>query len=164
MAASSKFFWIPLYLLLLIVLIKKFGSKIYYPILAVVLLILLSDQLSVFIKNKVQRLRPCHNPEMSNMVHMVNNDCGGAFGFVSSHACNSAALATFFILLFGLNNKKVFTISVFYCLIVSYSRIMLGRHYPLDIIGGWLLGALCGFLVFKVFQKITSNQNLNSIN
>lgn len=110
---------------------------------------LLADQGSVqLFKNTVCRLRPCHAlPD----VHMFREGCGGQFGFISSHAANAFAIATFFFLRYrhwtGWSNGKALIIPV--CMIVwafltSYSRAYLGKHYPGDLICGALFGILVG--------------------
>jgi undecaprenyl-diphosphatase len=149
---SNKFFWVPLYLFLLIKLFKIFNRKIYITIICAVILVFSTDQLSRVIKNSVQRLRPCHNTSINNVVHLYNNDCGGQFGFVSSHAANCAAIAVFVILLIGKKNNLIFFSLIFYTLLVSYSRIMLGRHYPLDIVGGWIIGLLCAAICYQLHR------------
>jgi len=157
--ASNKLAWIPLYLVVLIFLYKKFKNKIYAILPLVALLILTSDQLSRLIKNLVQRYRPCHNIELKNVVHLVNNDCGGIYGFVSSHAANSMALSLFIIMLFGKKNKAIMITMFIYCALVSLSRIMLGRHYPLDIAGGWLVGIVSSLFVYFLFNKLVIKKN-----
>src|SRR5690606_23087821 len=92
---TGRFFWLPLYLLLAALVIIKFKKKAVIIFPAAILLILLSDQISVHLfKNIFMRLRPCHNPELASLVHVVDG-CGGQFGFVSSHAANTFALAVF---------------------------------------------------------------------
>ncbi len=157
--ASNKLSWVPLYLVLLIFLYKKFKNKIYAILPLVALLILTSDQLSRLIKNLVQRYRPCHNIELKNFVHLVNNDCGGIYGFVSSHASNSMALSFFIIMLFGKKNKAIIVTMFIYCSLVSLSRIMLGRHYPLDIAGGWLVGIVSSIFVYFLFNNLVIKKN-----
>nr|HMT30518.1 phosphatase PAP2 family protein [Bacteroidia bacterium] len=76
---ADKFIWIPLYLALMIFLVKKFKMQSLYMILFVILLIVASDQISVLIKNTFERLRPCHDESLSFMVHTVQNKCGGKF-------------------------------------------------------------------------------------
>jgi membrane-associated phospholipid phosphatase len=91
--ASNKFIWIPLYLLLLYFLIKNYKWKTLIILVFVAILITLSDQISLHLfKNIFQRLRPCHEPEIADMVHLVNNKCGGQFSFISSHAANTFTL------------------------------------------------------------------------
>jgi len=157
--ASNKLSWIPLYLVVLIFLYKKFKNKIYAILPLVALLILTSDQLSRLIKNIVQRYRPCHNIEFKNVVHLVNNDCGGIYGFVSSHAANSMALSLFIIMLFGIKNKAIMITMFIYCALVSLSRIMLGRHYPLDIAGGWIVGIVSSLFIYFLFNKLVIKKN-----
>lgn len=143
---SGKYEWIPLYAVILGFIIWKYRWKSIWIILAIVILITLSDQIANLLKNGVKRPRPCKDPEIGHLVVLVNNYCRGAFGFVSGHAANSFALATFVALLF---RKRWVTISlVTWAAVVSYSRIYLGVHYPGDVIGGALLGILLGMTVY----------------
>jgi len=151
---SSKILWLPLYTWLAFCIFKKYGEKIWAYLLSIFILILCSDQLSRLVKNSVMRFRPCHNQTIKELVHIVNNDCGGNYGFVSSHAANSAALATFIILLKLKNKKQMQIIMIAYCFLISVSRIMLGRHYPLDILGGWFIGISLAIVVFNIQEKL----------
>src|SRR6187399_1682016 len=99
--ASNRFIWIPFYALLLYFIIKRFGKRTYLILLLVAGMITISDQVSsTLVKNSVQRVRPCHDPAIKDSVHLVNGICGGRYGYFSSHASNSWALAIFVILLF----------------------------------------------------------------
>lgn len=155
---SGKYEWIPLYVLIIFFIFKKFKLKGIIPFLLIIISIALADLISVHcFKEVFQRLRPCHNPEIENFVHLVNNKCGGRYGFVSSHAANTFALAGFAFKIF---KNKYFTISIiFWAAIVSYSRIYLGVHYPADIIGGAILGLLIGLLMFFFFEKINKKNH-----
>jgi undecaprenyl-diphosphatase len=148
---SSVAVWIPLYLLILAYIFNRMKWQGLIVMLFLVLTIFLVDQGSVVLfKNTFQRLRPCHNPQISALVHLVNNECGGKYGFISSHAANTFALALFSTLFF--KNIK-FTIFIFsWASIVSYSRIYLGVHYPSDILAGALFGSLIGYLTFQLYS------------
>jgi undecaprenyl-diphosphatase len=149
---SHKFFWIPLYVFFLFLVWKHFGKKTWLVVLAVVLVIVLADQLSVHaFKNVFLRYRPCHNCEIGSQVHL-NDGKGGMFGFISSHAANTFALAMFLSLLFK-NEIKYFTLLIFiWAAFVSYSRIYNGVHYPADIAVGAIVGMGIGIVVFKLFS------------
>lgn len=146
-AISGKAIWLPLYIGILAGIIYRFKKQSWIILLSVVLLIVLSDQLSVqLFKNVFQRLRPCHNPILANLVHLVNGECGGKYGFVSSHAANTFALAIFTLMLF---RNRAYTISIlFWAAVVSFSRIYLGVHFPADVTVGALLGIAIGFGVY----------------
>lgn len=142
---SEKFVWIPFYLFLLISLMIHYGWKrtLIWIIPAVAITITLCDQVSVkLFKEVFERYRPCHNIELSSLVHLVDNHCGGQFGFVSSHAANSFGLATFVLLL--TKWRPLAITMIIWAVMVSYSRIYLGVHYPGDVIGGAILGVLIG--------------------
>ena len=149
---SGKLEWIPLYVFFLFLIIRKYKMKAVWVLLAIVLVITLADQISVkLFKEQFERLRPCHNPEIQHLVHRVNNKCGGKYGFVSSHASNSFALAMFLSLLF---RKRLFVgLIFFWATVVSYSRIYLGVHYPGDILGGAILGVLIGWGIYRLMKS-----------
>jgi undecaprenyl-diphosphatase len=149
---SHKFFWIPLYAFFLFLAWKHYGKKVWLVAIAAVLLIVLSDQISVHaFKNVFMRYRPCHNCEIGPQVHL-NDGKGGMFGFISSHAANTFALAMFLGLLFR-NKIRYFGIFIFsWAAFVSYSRIYNGVHYPMDIITGAIVGMGIGVAVYKLFS------------
>jgi undecaprenyl-diphosphatase len=85
-------------------------------------------------------------------VHLVDNYEGGKYGFPSSHASNSFALAVFVILLIGKRFKWLNYVVLSYPILVSYSRIYLGVHYPGDVICGMIIGSLLGFIFYKIWR------------
>jgi undecaprenyl-diphosphatase len=106
----------------------------------------------------VERLRPSHDPVIGNQIHIVNNYRGGLYGFISSHAANTFAIAVFLALLF---KRKVFTISIIiWASIVSFSRIYLGVHYPGDVLCGAILGTGLGFLIIFVLNYTLSSKKI----
>lgn len=148
---SNRYVWIPLYLFLFIIVYKQVRKRIWLVVLAAALLILLSDQVSVHaFKNVFLRYRPCHNILIQAQVHM-NGACGGVYGFISSHAANTFALAMFLGLFFK-NKINYFASFIFlWAALVSYSRIYNGVHYPADIAVGAILGMGIGAAVYKLY-------------
>lgn len=149
---SHKFIWIPFYLFFAFLVFKHFGKRIWIILIAAFILILLSDQISNHaFKNNFLRYRPCHNLVIKDIVH-VNGECGGSYGFVSSHAANTFALAMFLSLLFY-KRVRYFILFIFsWAAAVSYSRIYNGVHYPADVIVGAIIGMGLGIMVFKFYE------------
>lgn len=158
---SEMLVWVPLYLFLLYVIRVRFGWKgllVALPVIA--LLVFGSDTGSVLLfKNTVQRLRPCHQPELAGLVHVVHGHCGGSFGFVSSHASNHFAIATFMAAVLGGVPRWATPALLGWAALIGYSRIYLGVHYPGDVIVGGLYGILVGGLFAWTFRRVMARVN-----
>lgn len=156
---SSKWIWIPLYLFIFFKLFKTYQKQFLRIILLIIIVICLSDWISSgVIKNSVKRNRPSHNTEISQNLHLYSFSDGGkykggTFGFVSSHAANSFALATLAFLFLRRKSNR-WSWLFLWAIIVSYSRIYLGVHYPLDIIGGAMVGVSVASLVYFLSRKM----------
>lgn len=156
--------WIPIYILLAYLVIKQYGRKSLWIFLAVGLVILCSDQLSAHVcKPLSHRLRPCFNPELEGLVHLPKGLPGGRYGFVSSHAANTFAVATFLTAALRKGYRSIGWWLFAWALISSYSRIYIGVHYPGDVLAGAVLGILVGLIIWKLttllFNKRQSKQN-----
>lgn len=152
---SEMLVWVPLYAFLLWQLQRRTGWRgLGWGILVVAAMIFASDTGSVvFFKNTFQRLRPCHAPELQGMVHLVNDHCGGRFGFVSSHASNHFAIAAFMAMVFGGAPRWAAPALLAWAAMVSYSRIYLGAHYPGDVLVGGIYGLTVGIIAFGIFRR-----------
>ena len=151
---TRKETWVPLYLIIIWFFIKNYQSKSVLILLFLILTVVASDQISVLIKESVQRLRPVHEPAIADMVHNVFRK-GGLHGFVSSHATNMFAIFVFTSRIF--KNRNYFFLMLFWAVVISYSRIYAGVHYPLDVIGGALLGWLVGVIMYKLMMFIENH-------
>ena len=151
---TRKETWAPFYLIIVFYIIKNYRSKSLLILLFMALTIVASDQISVLIKETVQRLRPVHEPTIEHLVHNVFRK-GGLHGFVSSHAANTFAIFVFTSRIF--KNRSYFLLMLFWAVIVSYSRIYIGVHYPLDIFGGAVLGWLLGIVFYKLLMFIENH-------
>ena len=139
--------WALFYLVILVIITKKFGRKALLVYLSIFLIILLSDQISGLIKDSVMRLRPSNDPEVSPFAHIFFKK-GGMYGFVSAHAANAFSFAVFSSLLF---RNRIYSLFIFpWALLIAYTRIYLGVHYPGDILGGALLGGLVGWGIYHL--------------
>ena len=162
---TSKFdiFWISLskieanilmyfFLILLFFYIQKIRPKLIYIIylfFVIALMIAITDQGANIFKDSFQRLRPCYNESIIDSLRLVKENCGGKYGFFSAHASNSFSLAIFFGLLFINRIRYIIMITIVYASLISYSRIYLGVHYPIDIFFGGFFGIFVGFVMYN---------------
>lgn len=151
---SHKFFWIPFYLVLVGLIIRKNGWNSVYVLIGIALVITFADRFtSGFMKPFFERPRPCHDPEISHLIHTFKK-CGGQYGFASSHAANVFGLSSFLWLQLRKWYRWIALLFV-WAFLVSYSRVYLGVHYPGDITIGALVGFFFGWLVYWIYQRST---------
>ena len=154
---TNKWSSIPLYGLLTFLTYRAFGPKrLLMSLLAIALLVLVTDQLANFFKYGVQRLRPCHDSGIIDLMRLVKSSCGGKYGYFSAHAANSFAVAIFFATLLRAKYKYMGLLLLLWASVVAYSRIYIGVHFPLDVLTGTLIGTFLGGLFLKLFLKAVS--------
>jgi undecaprenyl-diphosphatase len=159
--------WIPFYLLLIYLIIRQLRNKSWLVILALVAVIGLTDSFtSRVMKPYFARLRPSHEQELQKDIHLLKDENGnlyrgGKYGFASSHAANSFGLAMFIFLMFKRYWRYVYLLFG-WAFLVSYSRIYLGVHYPLDILVGALVGILMASLIFILTSRFILKNIISS--
>lgn len=142
MFLSTTTAWIPLYLFLLYLIIRNYRKQTWMVLLAIALTILLADQItSTFMKPFFERLRPSHEPDLREMVTIVDQYRGGKYGFASSHAANTFGVATLMWLVLKMYRPWI-ALLFLWTAFVGYTRIYLGVHYPADILVGFFVGFL----------------------
>jgi len=151
-AISDKWMAIPLYAILLYLIFRKFGWRpTLITMVVITLLITATDQLANLFKHGFERPRPCRQEGVMEYARYVAERCG-RFGYFSAHAANSTGVAVFLSLLFRKHYPRLFIFLLIWAVVVSYSRIYLGVHYPGDVITGMLIGAIFGVL-FHLLRK-----------
>lgn len=151
---SGQSIWVPFLGYFFWYSYKHFGKKeTAYFALFLVLTLIASDVTSSYVlKNIVNRLRPCREIDLKPLIYSFGQKCGGKFGFVSSHAANSLALVMFSFKTLNFKHKWKHLIWIAPVL-VSYSRIYLGVHYPGDVIGGFVIGTIWAAFFAWVYRN-----------
>jgi undecaprenyl-diphosphatase len=146
-------FWIPLYAYLILFIILNFGKKGVYCILTLILLVIVSDLISSqVIKQLLFRPRPCRDEVMAMQIRFLAKTCGLNGSFTSSHATNHFAIAMFVYQILK-KTAPYWAIGFLWAGLISYAQVYVGVHYPLDIIGGALLGNFLGYFFARIFNN-----------
>lgn len=142
----NKYFWLPAYLVFVVLLYTKVGKNSLWIFLFLGLTVGASDLTSsFFIKENIERIRPCNDPAFMKNV-FLRAPCGSGYSFTSSHAANHFAVAMFIIMVLGERLKKWRYLLLFWAISIGFAQIYVGVHYPLDVLFGFLVGGLLGTL------------------
>ena len=152
--ATQTATWIPVAVVLLYVLIRNNNLRAVGTILlAIALSILLADQgASSVCKPLFGRLRPTHEPSIMYAIDVVNGYRGGKFGFISSHAANTFAVATLLTLL--VRGRRLAIVLFGWALLNCWTRVYLGVHYVGDLMCGALWGTLTATAVYFAAKRL----------
>jgi membrane-associated phospholipid phosphatase len=145
--------WLPLYFFFLSFVIINYGKKGVFWLLFFIATVSLSDQLSSnFLKNFIGRVRPCNDPFMLQFIDLRIERCPSSFSFTSSHATNHFAIAMFVhqTLKKVLDNKTRWMF--LWAFVICYSQMYIGVHYPIDILGGMLVGIFFAGITAALFN------------
>jgi len=152
-----------MYLLIAFFIVKYHKINGLVLLLFAVLVIAMCDQIaSHLIKNAVMRLRPSHEPALAGMIHLSKAGPGGMYGFISSHAANAFGFATFLKYTLDVRFKLLKYWLYIWAVLVSYSRIYNGVHYPGDVLVAGLAGTAIGWEMSMLY-KYVENKYLSKI-
>lgn len=159
---TKTFFWLPLYGLLIFLIFKKYKAYGWYVLLGACLTILLADGItSSIMKPFFARLRPSHDPSLDGLVHIVKGYRGGLYGFASSHAANTFGTALFIFFVLRPFYKWIGWIFL-WAVVMTYTRIYLGVHFPGDIVVGAIVGIASGWISFQLVSRILARTKTSS--
>lgn len=153
LAARDKLFWIPLYIILISWVGFKFGRQAWKLFLLILITIIVTDQMnSTLLKKLVRRERPCNEVYFKDQFVPVL-PCSGGYSFPSSHATNHMGIAVMIILTCGRYLGPFKWLFLVWALLIGFSQIYVGVHFPIDIAVGFLEGALLAFTIYSMSQK-----------
>ena len=153
---SDKKVWIPFYLILITLLLYRLGwKKTLLAVFCTALTILACDQTAELFKYSVGRLRPCYNLDMVEGGLRILEGRGHLFGFFSAHAADSFGLAAclggcMLMKAKGKGRLPLVAMLFIWALLVSVSRVFLGKHFVGDVLTGAVTGMTYGFLMSRI--------------
>lgn len=146
--------WAPIYIFLLAFIVLNYGKKGLWWTLAFICTIAIADLIGARVfKDGIQRLRPCQDPLIMDHVRLLVQRCSGGPSFVSNHAANHFGIATFAFLTFRGIIQKWMYVAFIWAIAIAYAQVYVGVHYPLDVLGGAVLGILSGSFTAWIFHK-----------
>ena len=151
---TNRWTWVIFYLCFLWIFVhKKNWKEIVCILVAVILLVLLTDRISSgLFKPFFHRFRPTHHPDFMDQVKILFGYRGGEYGFISGHAANAFGFATFCALIF---RNRIFTCTIFlFAFFNAYSRIYIGVHFISDVIAGAFVGALIAMFIYMIYNWV----------
>jgi len=146
--------WIPVFVMTIILLSWKGGSKGRAFIVMLAISILLTDQLSSsIIKPLTSRMRPCFAFQALDNVNTLIG-IKSSPSFPSNHAANAFAAATLVSIMYRRTVWVIFSIAI----LIGFSRIYVGVHYPLDVLAGAFFGTLVSTMTFLSWEFVREKE------
>jgi undecaprenyl-diphosphatase len=146
--------WIPLYAALFFYAAWKFKWKSWSWVLMAVVCITVTDQVSSHIlKGLFDRLRPCQDASLAGIARLLVDHCPGNASFPSSHAVNHFGIGVYFCYSLKPYFKKWSYLFLLWAAAICYAQVYVGVHYPLDVLGGSVLGIFLGGIMAFIFNK-----------
>ncbi len=154
--------WLPFYLFLLFFATLNFSKKGGWWCLTLVMTVIISDLVSSsLIKSLIFRFRPCRDPVISQYARVLVSYCPQSSSFTSSHACNHFSAAMFIFLTLK-QTSYWWRLTFLWAFAISYSQVYVGVHYPLDVLGGIIVGCIIGFGMFVFFKNKFGTLSMNN--
>lgn len=158
----NKFFWFPLYLFLIIFLIRNYKKEGAICVIFLLVTFAIADYFSAsVVKHLFERLRPCNEPGFKAEIRLLVA-CGSGFSFPSSHATNHFAIAMFLTTVFYKRWKPLFPLSFMWAFSVAFAQVYVGVHFPVDVLTGALIGCLIGYITGTLFLTMYMQKKWNT--
>ncbi|HMX38737.1 MAG TPA: phosphatase PAP2 family protein [Saprospiraceae bacterium] len=153
----ERWVWAPLYVFALAFIWLNLGRRRgWWVVLGLAVAVAVADTASSeLIKKRVQRLRPCNDPALSQRVHLRIESCGSGYSFTSSHAANHFAVAVFLIGVFGSWQRRLKPALLGWAGLIALSQGYVGVLFPADVVAGALLGSAIGWAVAQMWRRGT---------
>ena len=184
LTVSGTAMWLPLYALILWLVWRRSGWRgvIVFTVLMIAALALADMVSGMFKSNGVlggllpgfePRWRPMFTPSLEGLeiapdslralrmagtpgdwtVHVPVEAVSGRYGTVSAHAATIVALT---VLSAAAIRRRWFTALMLFCtVLICYSRIYLGKHFPMDLVWGTLVGAALGWAAYLAYRTLS---------
>lgn len=160
----NRFFWTPVYVFIVIFLIRNYGKRGLVCILFLLLTFALSDFISAsVVKPSFERLRPC-NEQGFNTEIVTRVPCGSGFSFPSTHATNHFAIAMFLSFIFHRKFRWIVPLTFLWAFSVAFAQVYVGVHFPVDVTSGALLGCIIGYITGAIFFTVQPETKWHSGN
>jgi membrane-associated phospholipid phosphatase len=145
-------FWAPLYIFMLVFIVTNYGKKGLWWGIGFLCTVAIADLVGARVfKEGFERLRPCQDPAFFQYVRLLLKHCSGSYSFISNHAANHFGMATYVSLTFFPVFKKWILLFYLWAAFIGYAQIYVGVHYPIDVLGGAIVGSLAGLLTATIF-------------
>ncbi len=158
-ASSNMLLWCPLYAIILFCLIRvfknntnSFENTLLNVAMIISLLVICVIIFPPFFDNIIPRLKPCQNPDIYRSVRLLGNECGEGFAFFAQRSCFAFALCAYVFLSLPRNFNWLKIILVLWAILISYSRVYVGVHYPLNVLTASCVGIMNGVFIHRVYN------------